>query len=441
MTQHFHLEARLLLRNRLFLIMAATVVGLCGFCGFQGGELARQQASAIEAAMKLERGHDAQAVEKAAQIKSGEITPPWWRSPLNAQGWSYLMIRHAALPPRPLAGVAIGDADTQPFLFRINPHPPDRWSNRASELTPSVAAYGGLDLTDVLLILTPLLIIVAFADVIRDRGGSERQRLATVQATDEKRLTVARLLPRAALALGLILAASSIGLIATAPSFDSETVAGGVLIVLTFLLHGLFWTAFAAALTLLVRSSVVNFALFISTWFVLGVLAPSIVESATKRVAPPPSPLKVFASERAAVVRARMDEDALTRNYAAQDPLASEMLLEALENDTLLITPTNLLIQRAVDDARKGARRQEKRAHENYHRQAHRLSSLWPSLLARNTIYKLAGRDRARRSAFNAQVDAYHADLQRVFVPLLMRRATLDDVLLPKPFVFDETPE
>ena len=441
MTDHFLLEARLLLRNRFFIVMGATLIALAMFAGYGGGQLAREQAAAIETAMTLEASHDAEAVEKARRIKAGEIEPPWWQSPLNAQGWSYSLIRHVSLPPRPLAGVAVADADIQPFLFRINPHPPDRWSNRASELTPSVAAYGGLDLTDVLLILTPLIVVVSFADVIRDRDGSERQQLATVQASSERRLVFARLLPRSVIVLLLVLAGAVCGLAATLPPSDASVLwdAGGVLAV--FLAHTLFWIGLAFAMTLAMRRAVGIFALFVSAWFILGIMSPAIVEGAARITAPPPSPLDVFASERAEIVRARMKEEDLTRAYAERDPLARDMLLEALAKDQLLITPTNLLVQREIDGRRGEARDQERLARRRFVDEAQRASSFSPTLAARNAIYVLAGRDYKRRADFNEQTNAYHRKLQEVFTPLLMRRAVLDEVLLPTPFVFDETSE
>ena len=438
MAAHFWLEVRLLLRTRLFVVMAAVFVLLAAFAGWQGGQFARSQATAIGAAKALEAAHDAEALAKAEEIISGEIDPPWWQSPLNVQAWSYAMIRHVHLPPKPLAGAAIADADLQPFLFRINPHPPDRWANRSSELTPSVAAQGGFDLADILLILTPLLVIVAFADVIRDRNGTERQRLATVQSAGEIRLLALRLLPRAGLLTGLVVIAALIGVAATLPPAKAEVLSGGLAIAAIAALHALFWLALAVLLILFVRSAVTTSASVVGLWFLLGVLAPLLAEGAARITSPSPSPLEVFAAERAATVAARMQEDDLTRAYAETDPMARDMLLEALARDQLLITPTNLLVQKEVDRKRGDAQQAEASQRDAFDSQIRRFASASPSLLARQTMYRVAGRDATRRAEFNNQVDKYYADLQEIFVPLLMRRATLDKVLLPEPFEFEE---
>ena len=373
-----------------------------------------------------------------AQIKAGEIDPPWWRSPLNAQGWSYSMIRHVALPPKPLAGAAIADADLKPFLFRINPHPPDRWASRSSELTPSTGAYGGFDLAALILTLTPLLALVAFADVIRDREGSARQRLGVVQASNEGAFVLGRLVPRAVVVLIVVLLCCLVGILATGPVLSLAVLRGGAQIAAAFVAHALFWLAVAGAFALCMRRAIVSFAAVTALWFVLGVLAPVIVEGGARMTAAPPSPLAVFAAERAEVVRARMAEEELTRDYAARDPLARDMLLTALEKDQLLITPTNLLVQQEVDRRRGSARRVERAAREGFEARARRLASVSPALLARRAIETAAGRDPLRRASFDAQTDAYHAGLQAIFTPLLMRRATTDEVLLPEPFVFQE---
>ena len=78
-------------------------------------------------------------------------------------------------------------------------------------------------------------------------------------------------------------------------------------------------------------------------------LSPLIVETAARIASPPPSPLATLSAERSAVVATRMLEERLIRVYAASHPLARDMLLGALERGELLITPTNLLIQRNVD--------------------------------------------------------------------------------------------
>ncbi len=435
---HFQLELKLLLNTRLFAATAGLFIALAVLAGWQGGQLARAQAAAIEAARDLERKHDAEALAKATEIRSGEIDPPWWQSPLNVQAWSYAMIRHVSLPPRPLAGAAVADTDLKPFLFRINPHPPDRWSNRASELTPSVAAYGGFDLADLILILTPLLVIIAFAGVIADRNGSERQRLAIIQKASETGLLSARLAPRAIIVLVIIALAALAGLIATVPPLAPETITGGLAIIAAFLGHGLFWIAAAAALILLVRKAVTTFSTLVALWFVLAVLAPLIVEVSARISAPPPSPLAGFAAERAAIVAARMQEEDLTRTYAQTDPLAREMLLTALARDQLLITPTNLLIQREVDRQLAAARASRQAARTRFEARLEALAGFSPMLAARRVVYAAAGRGPDRRTAFDAQVAAYYLGLQESFVPLLMRRATLDDVLLPAPFEFQE---
>ena len=441
MVEHFILEARLLLRTRLFGLVVAAFFILAVLFGWQGGKLARDQAAAIDSAYALEAAHDAEALDKAAEITLGTVDPPWWQSPLNVQAWSYALVRHASLPPRPLAGVAMGDADLKPFLFRINPHPPDRWSNRASELTPSVAAYGGFDLTDLILILTPLLVIVAFADVIRDRNGSERQSLGITQCTRESMLVAARLLPRSIIVMSVVLAAACLGMVATVLPMTSAILTGVGSITGAFLGHALFWIAVAGLLTLTVRRAVTTFAGFVVLWFVLGVLAPVIVDAGARVSSPPPSPLDVFAAERTEMVAARMKEEELTRRYAAGDPLARDMLLTALEQQQLLITPTNLLIQQEVDSRRGAARRAERAKREAFEDRVSTLSSVSPTLIAREHVYTVAGRDYRRRTTFDSEVADYHAYLQDAFVPLLMRRATLEKVLLPEPFEFEEAPD
>ena len=437
-TRIFWLECQLLLRSRVFIALTLVFLGLSFFAGWQGGSLARVQQEAIATAYALEAQHDREALEKAQQVIAGEIDPPWWQSPLNVQAWSYAMIRHASLPPRPLAGVAIADADLKPFLFRINPHPPDRWSNRASELTPSVASYGGFDLTTLILVLTPLLVLVGVSDVLRDRGGTDRQRLAIVQSSRLGRLLLTRLIPRGGLVVFVVTFAMVCGVIATLPPLGQDVLRGIAAIWLAFMFHTVVWLLIASALIFFLRSMIGAYAGYVGLWFLVGVIAPLIVEGAARQLTPPPSPLIEFSREREAVVAARMNEEALTRDYASRDPLAREMLLTALEKDQLLITPTNLLVQKEVDRRRQEDRSDARASRRRFEDNVIRLSRLSPTFLTQGVVFDIAGRGERRRQAFDAQVNRYYADLQDEFVPLLMRRATVDSVLLPEQFAFQE---
>lgn len=431
------LEIRLLAMNRVVLGLSLLLVVLASFSGWVGGEAVRARAAAIAAAVALEEATDAEALETADRIRAGEIDPPWYQSPLHAQAWSYAMIRHVHLPPRPWGAVSTGDADLRPYLFRINPHPPDRWSNRVGEGTPSIAANGGLDLAEVIFALTPLLVLVALTDVIRDRAGSERQHLAIVQRGSELALLRARLVPRAIAVLFLVGVGGFAGLVSTLPP-PSATLGTGAAVVGVFLAHAAFWLIAAAGLIVAFRSSAATYAAFTTLWFVLGIVAPVLTDSLARRLDPPPAPLEVFSEERSALVSARNRKTALVREFAEEDSAAGNALLRAAEEGQQLITPTNLLIEREVDAVRGDDRERDRTSRESYERRLAALNSLSPTQVARRQIHSLAGRDRKRRAAFEEQVAAYHDYLQQLFVPHLLRRTSPDTVILPEPFAFAE---
>lgn len=432
------LELRLLLKDPALWLFLGVFAILVATSAWQGRSLAEQQAEAIADARALDRATDAQALAKAQSIRETGEEVVWYLNPLNAQAWSYEMVRHVAMPPEPLAGAAIGAADLKPYLFRINPHPPDRWSNKTPELTPSIAAFGAFDLADVLLFLTPFMVLIVFAEVIRERGGSERLRLSVVQSGSLGRLLRSQLLARGAFAIGVAMLLASFGVAIAGSIWDARVFTDAASIVLTITGYALFWVILLAILIFTVRSASAIFAGGILLWFLSVVAAPLAVEQAARAAAPPPSSLQVFAAERSATVSARMGEEDLTRDYARRDPLAAPMLLEALDRDALLITPTNLLIQTETDRLRADDRAREHKESEAYFERASAMASVSPYLLARGEIERLAGRHAARDREFSHQVDHYHAELQRIFGPLLMRRATLDHVLIAPHFYFDD---
>ncbi len=437
MADVFVLEIRLLLRSRVFIGFSAVLILLSAFAGWVGGEFVRGRSTSIVSAAALEAATDSAALATADRIRAGEIDPPWYQSPLHAQAWSYAMIRHVHLPPRPWGGAAVGDADLRPFLFRINPHPPERWSNRAAEGTPSIAALGGFDLVDLILVLTPLVVLVAMTDVIRDRGGSERQRLAVVQGGSVLRVLAVRFAPRATLILVLVAIAGAAGLASILPP-PSASIGAGALILGGLIAHAACWILVAAVLLGLLRRSTSIFSAFAALWFVFGIMAPVLVEASARTLTPPPSALSVFAEERAALVDARNRKEDLVRAYASTDTIAGRSLLDALAQNQQLITPTNLLIQREVDRTRAAARREEREVRSAFEERVATLSAISPTLVARRWIHSITGRGLARRAAFDEQVDGYHDYLQESFVGYLLRRTSPDSVILPRPFSFRE---
>jgi ABC-2 type transport system permease protein len=426
-----------LLRRSPAVISAILIIGLLSaFAGWRGGAFADHQRTAIAEAAAREAESDAEWRAVAARLERGEVKLPWFKSPLSAQNLSYSFVRHVTLPPKPLAAVSVGRADIDPYLFRINPHPADRWANVREARTPALAAYGGFDLSGLLILLTPLLVLLLLYDPLADLAGGERHRLGIVQAARERRLLAARFFPRAAGALGILIVAAIIGLVAgRIPLMVPDVALSAAGFVVVILVHAAFWVGLLSIIALLVRKLEAVLSIYVAIWFLTVIAAPVLVEGVARHMTQPPDPLAVFAADRAAIVAARNLEDRLIALHVARHPETAEALLRP---KALLITPTNLLVEAEAKRLRAPERRREEQARDRYNRLSTKLAWLSPSLAASMAVDRIAGRNHERQRAFEAQVRAYHTRLQTTFTPLLMRRAELETFMDVERFTFSE---
>lgn len=436
------LEWRLLGGARLVVPMLLVLTALCAAAGWRGGTWLDQQNGAIAEALQRDRAVDRDLADTARQLNRGVLDDvPWWKDARGAQAHSYLIWRHAALPPLASGFVAAGQSDLQPYLHRVLPHPRDRWAAQQDYAHPWRLALGRFDLAFIVVWLLPLLALALLAPSLAADREARRLGLLTVQAGRPWRLVRARLSVRVGVILVTALAALLTG--AACSGYLWMSTQGMSDVALQFLL-ALGYLCFWCGLTLLcsawAASQRVALLLLGGLWLCLTMASPLVLHLGAELRHPGPSPLADFLTQRELIQDARDREMELLEAYLrdhvdlAANPAAAAML----KPETLVITQTNLIVDREVRPAVRAIQAQADALAGVRGRSVTYGQWLAPGYVVWKGLSELSGTSASRYRAFERQLFEYHARLADAFFPDVMRRATLAEPLQAPHFTFEE---
>jgi len=251
-----------------------------------------------------------------AKLEAGEIKPaPYAARPMDID-------MPAVLPPAPLADFSAASAGLYPTTAVIN-----GWSNPADLFAayeygnPQLLALGGFDLSFVVVVVIPLIMIAVSFDILPGERQDGRIRLVSVQAGHIGQSTWSRLIIRCA-ALWAVFAIIT-ACLTLLPGRD-HALAGRVSAYALWLaiacLYGLFWFAMIAAANIAIkRADAVAAALF-AAWAIFVFAVPTLGSAIAEAAYPPPSRLAYLSQMRQGEVAAIRDTAALTAGFLADHP-------------------------------------------------------------------------------------------------------------------------
>ena len=396
------------LEKRLFLF-AVPGIGIALFIAFLA------VAAALVGRAYIERAAEAQATflaERNAALdewrdglqqieETGEAPSPYVARPMDIR-------MPAALPLAPLADFAIGSSDLHPTSTLITgwSSPADLF-NEYEFANPTVLSIGGFDLTFLVVVLMPLIIIASSFDILsgdRERG---RARLVAIQAGHVGPSAWRRLIVRN-LSIWCVFAVL-VSVVALAPPAGAplaDRLGDFFAWLLAVFGYGLFWFAAVACVSAFVKHSETVAATLFSLWATFVFAVPAIGGALAEAAYPPPSRLAFLSEMRKGEVKAIRETAALTAGFLADHPdmtvsdegvpgyYRSNFLanLEAAKRTTPVLD--------AFNESR--ARRTALVATLQY---------LSPAMIVDNTLNAIAGADVARHTAFQDQARAALADL------------------------------
>lgn len=441
MQRILHHEWRMLAADRTLILVAAIFLVTFSYGLANGLAWARVQERTHDDALATQQQRTADIEQELIALDGGgEPRAPWLdpRAP-NVLGGG-VGARHAGLPPAPLAAFSIGQSDLLPYYYNVS-----IWTNEQSFLqngeieNPLNLMAGRFDLTFVLVVLFPLLILALSYNVLS--GEKEQGTLAMTLAQPVRlgSLVWGRIAFRAALVLALavglpILGALLAGIDLTSPGTPARLALFAVVVAV----YGLFWFALAVAVNALGSGSAANATILAAVWLLLVVILPSALNITANLLHPLPSRVEMIGLQREASNEAASRRSELLARYFEDHP----EMARAVDVDTTNVAARSWASQQEVNrrmrevlarhDARLAAQRDLVRGYRFFS----------PAVLALEALNDIAGTGDARFTHFRAEVARFADEWKAFFVPRILSgtQVTAADVPSLPAFVWHEEP-
>ena len=397
---------------------------------FQEGVVQSVRASGVERISAIER--ELVDIANGGEPASSFADP---RSPFVLGGPTGT--RTAVLEPGPLAALAVGQSDLLPYYYDVNIYTNESSFQQNGEVeNPLNLMVGRFDLAFVVVYLLPLLVLALSFNVLSEERERGTLALTLSQPVSARDVVLAKLAFRAFLVVGVVLAVSLAGALATG-GFASP---GRVLLWCgAVVAYALFWFALAAWVNTLRRSSAWNATVLVGAWLVLVVVLPAAVNIAADLLHPLPSRVEMITAQREATNDAVNRRSELLARYLEDHPeMAEGVVADEPGLGALAWVATDAVNSRLEEvtgehDARRAAQIVLVR----------RYRFLSPALLAQEVLVDAAGTGDARFARFQSQVRAFAEQWRRFFVPAILADETMSASVLPELPKFslaDETP-
>ena len=207
-------EWRALRADSTIWVIAAVFAAAIGYGVWNGARWVGFQQVTLSNAAAEERDRYDRLRERVEQvIRTGEQVSPFAdpRSPANVGG--RFGPRYAAMPPAPLAALAIGQSDLLPYYFRVSTDARENIMSATELENPHRLLTGRFDLAFVLIYLYPLLILGITYNLLSAEKEEGTLALALSQPVSLRTLIAGKVALRALLLIGIVTACSLVALL------------------------------------------------------------------------------------------------------------------------------------------------------------------------------------------------------------------------------------
>jgi ABC-2 type transport system permease protein len=311
-----------------------------------------------------------------------------------------LLGHYAALPPAPLAALAVGQSDVMPSYYRVTAHPAYTFLTASEINNPLNTLTGSFDVGFVIVFILPIVIIALTFDLVSREKEMGVLGLVAASGVSLASAIFAKTAARAALLLAaLIVMAGVIMLLGKATALLPLALWFGVVV-----LYALFWFALALAVNATNRPSVTNGVILANVWLVFVVVLPAFVNVAANTLYPAPSRVALTTEMREATEEADEQAAGAREAFFFDHP---EMAGQAGNADAyfLQVLATNAAVERAVAPLLKEFDTQA----EKRDAVVETLQYLSPAILTQQALAVISGTDSARFAEFTRQVTRFHA--------------------------------
>ena len=431
-------EWRLLRADRMLRVVAVLFSVLLVVALVNGVRWSQFQSSTIHALQHADSVRFAQYRDTlAAMSPTAPVAGPFAPDPRNPMTIGSRGGTLAALPPQPLSVLAVGQSDLLPYYYTVNTGLRQGVLKGDEIENPANLLSGRFDLAFVIVVLFPLVILALSYNMLSGEREDGTLALVLSQPVRLRTLLLAKVAVRAATVLsiagGLVIA----GLIAAKVNLgDNGVLAAALWWFVVVSAYAGFWFGIALVVNATVRGSAASAVASVSTWLVLVILAPVLVNLVAQSRYPTPSRVEFVTMVRSITNQANAVSNVLMSKYTVDHPeLAARGGLDV--ND---FWARSLTVQDTIEKTLAPYYESFDRQLDQQQQVVNSARVVTPALLVQTALEDLAGTGLPRWQAFRVQTLAFHRQWQSYFVPRQLRREKLSaaDVAAVPSFTFRE---
>lgn len=435
-------EARMLAADRTLWLVLALLGSVAAYGAANGASWVRFQRATLDAAAteQAERlGKLESRLEAIARDPDAPVSPlddP--RSPATVGATTGA--QYAALPPGPLADLAVGQGDLLPYYVKVTTQAKQTFLNNDEIENPTHLLLGRFDLGFVVVTLFPLVILGLSYNLLSSEREGGTLALVLSQPVRLRTIVLGKVLIRVLATMLITVAigwgASRIG--AGGSAADTGLAARWLGWLAVVLAYGAFWFALAVGVNALGRSSATNAVMLIAAWLAFALVIPSVINLVAAVAYPVPSRVELVQTTRKATTEASAQGSRLLAQYFEDHPELAGPAAGGTED----FAARAYTVQDAVE-------RQVAPLLERFDEQLRRQHAVigWarffsPAILAQEALQDIAGTGKARYAAYQAQIDAFHQQWREFLLPLIFQKRpfTIEEFRAMPRYEFAEEP-
>jgi ABC-2 type transport system permease protein len=425
--------------DRTLWAVASVLLLAIGYGAWNGASWVRFQRNTLSAAAAEEDERLRTIKRDIVEADAGRVSPPVFLDPRSpAAVGRRLGSRYAAMPPAPLASLAIGQSDLYPYYFRVSTGSKDTFINNDEIEHPVHLLSGRFDLAFVVLYLYPLLILALGYNLLSAEKEAGTLALTLSQPVGLRKLVLGKVALRftfvLTLAVGLSLAGVAIG---GSDLTSAETAVRLALWIGIVAAYGAFWFALAVGVNALGASSATNAMALSCIWLALVLVIPSLLNVGVKVAHPVPSRVELINSMREASSDASAQGSKLLARYLEDHP---ELAVGGeTKGDFYTI---GVAVQQEVEKKMQPVMAEFDRQLDNQQALLDRYRYISPAIVAQAALNDIAGSGVHRYKHFVRLADDFHSEWRAWFVPRILKRERLTRAVIEElpSFRFREEP-
>jgi ABC-2 type transport system permease protein len=408
-------EWRLLKSDRTLTAVALLMAALVGYSLYNGAAWVAFQKQTLAEANEEYSERIAKLKKDLRDFEEGRREPKGFQDPRSAGAiGGATAAPYLAMPPAPLATLAIGQSDLYPYYFKLNLRSKQAILANDEIENPTNLLAGRFDLSFVLIYLFPLLILALGYNLIAAEREQGTLSLALSQPLTTAQLVTGKILLRAAVLLGLVITFTVAGAVLTGVDLSSGTawLRLGLWIGL-MVLYSAFWFGLAIWINTFSTSSATNALALAGCWLALVLVLPSVANLIATSMYPVPSRVEMVQAMRVAGKEAQSRGSQLLGKYMEDHP----ELAPAAATSGPDFASITYAVQMEIDKQVQPILDQFDKQVNSQQQFVDGFRFLSPAILAQSAINDLAGTSLGRYKHFTGQVDRFFDTWQGYFLP------------------------